>query len=267
MKNNKNDIVGFFLRHLSIASRVFGKLTSLKYAMILLFIITATLFFVVDVSAAPASPQIVYVTNSTYTATSVNRSMDAKGTITVLTMTLNQQDYKWKAYVGNVSGTLALDDADALSIYDWSLTSINGEVYVSRASSVSWANVSCVDQAVINTEQTAMGMTSNARDNINSTFNYTTHRSFLIGAKNITSSSCRSIATYVSDGPQVISVNSLFQEILLKDDLSGSLIYTTLLEQDQVSYDGTSVYDFQLIVAENESASSPTNYYFYVELG
>ncbi len=267
MKEKNEQIIGLFLRHLSVASRVFGRLLSFKYLLIVLFIIAATLFFITEVYAAPSSPQITYVSNSTYTSSSTNRSMDAKGTITVVTMTLNQQDYKWKAYVGNVTGTLALDDANAQSIYDWSLTSITGEVYVSRASSVTWANVSCVNQTVIDNEQTAVGMSSSARDNINSTFNFTIHRSFLVGTKNITESSCRSTATYVSDAAQAMSVNAFFQEILMKDDLSGSLIYTTLLEQNQASYNGNNVFDFQLIVAENESSSIPNNYYFYVELG
>lgn len=267
MRNIHKKALEFFLRHLSIASRIFGRLLSFRYVLIVLFIITATLFFMVEVNAAPSSPQITYVSNSTYTPTSANRSMDAKGTITVVTMTLNQQDYKWKAYVGNVTGTLALDDAGSKSIYDWSLTTITGEVYVSRASSVTWANVSCVNQTVIDNEQSAVGMSASARDNINSTFNFTVHRSFLVGTKNITESTCRSTATYINDAAQTMSVNAVFQELLLKDDLSGSLIYTTLLEQNQASYDGSSVYDFQLIVAENESASIPNNYYFYVELG
>lgn len=268
MMNNKNNTaIGFFLRHLSVASKIIGKLVSMRYLLLVLLIISAALFFVVQVSAAPASPQITYVRNSTYTSISANRSVDEKGTITVLTMTLSQQNYRWKAYVGNVSGTLSLDDATTSTIYDWSLATINGEVYVSRASSITWANVSCVNQTVINTEQSFFGMSPSARDSINGTFNHTVHTSFLIGTKNITASSCRSAFTYVSDAAQAVNEAANFQEILLRDDLSGSMIYTTLLEQDQTSYDGSNTYDFQLIVAENESGIVPTNYYFYVELG
>jgi len=266
IRHNK-DIVGFFLRHLSIASRIIGKLLAIRYLLLVLLIVTAALFLVVDVSAAPASPQINYVSNSTAVNIAANRSVDEKGTITVVTMTLNQQDYKWKAYVGNVSGTLALDDANVKSIYDWSLATITGEIYVSRASSVTWTNVSCVNQTVIDNEQSFFGITSSARDSINSTFNHTVHTSFLVGAKNISASSCRSAFTYVNDAAQAISEAANFQEVLLRDGINGNLIYTTILEQDQPAYDGGSTYDFQLIVAENESGITPTNYYFYVELG
>lgn len=267
MKNNNNDVLGFFLKHLSIASRVIGRLVSFRYVLLALLIVTAALFFVVQVNAVPASPQITYVSNSTYTSISANRSVDEKGTITVVTMTLSQQNYRWKAYVGNVSGSLSLDDATTSTIYDWSLATISGEVYVSRASSIAWANVSCVNQTVINNEQSFFGMSPSARDNINNTFNHTVHKSFLIGTKNITASSCRSAFTYVNDAAQVISETARFQEVLLRDDLNGNLIYATILEQDQQGYDGISTYDFQLIVAENESSTTPTNYYFYVELG
>ncbi len=232
--------------------------------MLLVSIITLAHF----TTATPAGPTITYVSNSTYTAPVANRSQDAKGTITVVTMSANQQDYKWKAYVGNVSGGLALDDANSKSIYAWQLATITGEVYATRASgTVNWVNVSCVSQAVIDSEQSALGILSTASDSINTTFNATIHKSFLVGTKNITNSTCRSTATYINSAAQSLTENAFFQEVLLKDDITSSLIYSTLINNDHTSYDGTSTYDFQMIIAENESSSTPTPYYFYVELG
>lgn len=216
--------------------------------------------------ALPAGPVINYVGNSTAVAISSNRSQDAKGTITVITLDSNQQDYKWKAYVGNVSGKLALDDGTSSTIYDWTLGTPSGEVYVTRSSSVSWDNVVCANETIITGEQTALGMAALDSDNINRTFNYTAHQSFLVGTKNITESSCKNTATYVSDGPQTVDASALFQEILLSDPLSGSLIFTTIIENDQAGYNDAP-YDFQLLVAENESSATPTLYYFFVELG
>lgn len=216
--------------------------------------------------ALPAGPVINYVSNSTATSVSANRSTDAKGTITIVTLDSNQQDYKWKAYVGNVSGKLALDDGTTATIYDWTLGTPSGEVYVTRASSVSWDNVTCANDSVITNEQSALGMTDLDSDNINKTFNYTAHQSFLVGTKNITQSSCRNTATYVSDSPQVVDENALFQEVLLADSLTGSLIFTTVIEDNQAGYNDAP-FDFQLLVAENESSATPTLYYFFVELG
>jgi len=219
------------------------------------------------IHALPVGPIINYAYNSTAITVISNRSQDAKGTITVLTLSSNQQDYKWKAYVGNVSGKLALDDANGKSIYDWSMGGgATGKVFVSRSSGINWANVSCVNQSVIDSEESALGMPSSAIDNINRTFNYTAHKSFLVGTKNITNSSCRSTATYINDARQAITESSFFQEVLLKDDVTSSLVYTTILEQSHVGFDNTN-YDFQILVAENESATVPLTYYFYVELG
>ncbi len=216
--------------------------------------------------ALPAGPVINYVSNSTAASVSANRSTDAKGTITTVTLDSNQQDYKWKAYVGNVSGKLALDDATTSTIYDWTLGTPSGEVYVTRASTVSWDDVVCANDSVITAEQTVLGMTGADADNINRTFNYTAHQSFLIGTNNITQNSCKNTATYVSDSPQVVDENALFQEILLADSLTGSLIFTTIIEDNQAGYNDA-LFDFQLLVAENESSATPTLYYFYVELG
>jgi len=214
----------------------------------------------------PASPAISYLSNSTAATVSSNRSTDVKGTITVLTMSVNQQDYKWKAYVGNISGGLALDDANAKSIYDWTMTSVSGQIYATRSSSVNWANVSCVNDSIVNAEQGGLGMGSTDRDNINNTFNYTIHKSFLVGTKNISNSTCKSTATYINDTAQVMSATAKFQEILLRDEISSSLIFTGLIDDNSPAYDGKSTYDFQIIVAENESATIPTLYYFYAEL-
>ena len=38
-----------------------------------------------------------------------------------------------------------------------------------------------------------------------------------------------------------------------------------IIDQNTAGFDG-STYDFQAIVAEDETAGSPTTYYFYVEL-
>jgi hypothetical protein len=221
-----------------------------------------------QVIALPSGPTLNYLSNTSAPTISTNRSQDIKGTITTITLNLAQQDYKWKAYVGNVTGSLSLDNANSKSIYDWALTSITGEVYVSRASTVNWNNISCVNQTVINSEQTALGIASNIPDSINATFNNSKHKNFVVATANITNSTCRAIATYLNDTAQTVNETALFQEILLKDDITNSMVYTSIIEPTKpLGYDGLNNYNFQLLVAENESATIPTTYYFYVELG
>jgi hypothetical protein len=217
------------------------------------------------VFALPSAPIVTYVSNGSAASGLTNRTMDASGTITVITMSSNQQDYKWKAYVGNITGKVALDDANGKSIYDWDLgVGTGGEVYVSRFGDINWANVTCVNQASIDTEQTGLSMPSSSKDNINSTFNYTTHADFTVGT--IPVSGCRSTATYIDDTPQVMGPTADFQEILLRDTTTNNMIYATIVEAAQLGYDNQT-HDFQLLVAENESATVPSSYFFWVELG
>lgn len=239
--------------------------TKLFFLGILAMLILSSLF-PSFVNSLPAGPVIEFISNSTVAPFSANRSVDEKGTITIITLTSTQQDYKWKAYVGNVSGTLSLDDGTAYTIYDWSLGIPSGEVYVTRSSSVSWSNINCANDSVIDGEDLSIGISPSATDSINNTFASSIHKSFFVGTTSITNSTCRSIATYVNDTAQVVDETSKFQEVLLADEISGSMIYATIIENDDFGFDNTN-YDFQLIVAENESSTVPTTYFFYVELG
>jgi hypothetical protein len=45
------------------------------------------------------------------------------------------------------------------------------------------------------------------------------------------------------------------------------MVYTGLINSHTLGYDGVQNYDFQIIVGENESATTPSTYFFWVELG
>lgn len=193
-----------------------------------------------------------------------NRS-DARGTITTITIDALQQDQQWKAYVGNVSGRLSLDDADGSTIYDWELAgSIAGEVYVTRHSSIDFDNVSCASTANIASEQSFLNMTGTQSDSINSTYIHTSHAAFFVGTQQIGADSCRSTATYVADSEQTMDGTQRFQALLLQDS-SQSLVFATLIDDDATGYDGRT-YDFQIIVPESDVNSTSTTYYFFTEL-
>jgi hypothetical protein len=230
-------------------------------------LLVAILIFLLSVSfvaSVPSAPIIAYSSNTTYTSGIVNRSVDVKGTITTVILTSTQQDYKWKAYVGNVSGTLALSDATGKAIYDWSSGTATGEVYVSRFSNINWNNIACVTQGAIDNEETGISMSTTIRDNINATFNATNHGSFLVGTTPI--SGCRSTATYINGAAQTMGPSAYFQEILLRDTATSNLVYAGIINASTLGYNNQR-YDFQVIVGENESATNPSPYFFWVELG
>lgn len=187
------------------------------------------------------------------------------GSFTIMVLNVTQQNPRWKAYVGNVTGELVLADSNYNQIYDWALATITGEVYVSRSDNVSWTDIQCLTEPILLTEEAFMNIITTAADSINNTFNNTVHKSFWIGDTQISNSSCRAIATYVNGTKQVLSENATFQEILLDD--TANMVYATILEQDEQAYDQSKTFDFQLIVADDEFTSNPTPYYFYAEIG
>lgn len=188
----------------------------------------------------------------------------AGGTFTTMVLNGTFQTPRWKAYVGNVTGRITLDDSAGSTIYDWELATITGRVYVSRNDSIEWDNVNCVSDPTLASEQAFLDIDDTFVDSINRTFNDTIHRSFFVGTQFIANSSCRAIATYVNDTRQPPSENASFQEVLLEDSV-GNVIYTTMLEDAVEGYD-SGLYDFQLIVPENPFAAVPTTYYFFAEI-
>ena len=213
--------------------------------------------------AVPEGPRVTY--NQTYTATPrpgtfINTS---GGTFTTLNLNVTQQDPRWKAYAGNITGKLLLSDAQNLSIYDWTWSETSGEVYATRANSINWPAIICANAAKITAEEVAMNHTATNADSISLTFNRKVHKKFYVGTKYIANSTCFSIATYINGKNQTVSENAKFQEVLLTD--TTNLLYVTLLENAQSGFNNKK-YDFQLLVAESDKRVNPTPYYFYVEL-
>ncbi len=236
--------------------------TKLRASLFLLILLLSSFAFLKASLAIPSGPQISYnvTENITYApATFINTS---GGSFTTLNFNATTQNTRWKAYVGNVTGKLVLDDANNRTIYDWEPTAIAGEVYATRNNSIDWSRINCSNSSVILAEEAFLGHNSSNIDSISRTFNETAHGSFYVGNRFIQANSCNSTYTYVNSTRQSRSLNSSFQEILLDDD--GSLVYTTLLENSVYGFD-FGQYDFQMIVAERETGQ-PTPYYFYIEL-
>ncbi len=192
---------------------------------------------------------------------------ESRGTITTMVLSAIQQDQHWKAYVGNISGGLTLDNPAQATIYSWNLASVTGQVYASRNSSVNWAsgNIVCASATVIGNESIFNNMSASATDRVNMTFNWTVHKQFQIGSNTIAQSTCNSTAMYVNDTKQTPTITSPFQEVLIMDSASLGIIYMASIDSDMYGYDNTT-YDFQMIVAESDVKAAPTPYYFYVEL-
>lgn len=239
-----------------------SKCSTAKFAAIYLLIIillTSTAF------GAPVGPdKIVNLTTETAPVRSAFKLNTSGGTFTTLRINITATTYRWKAYAGNVTGKFTLDDAKNYTIYDWTISTVAGEVYATRSSTlVSWAGIKCANATTIRTEEIALNISSTSDDSINRTFDKKpfTHNEFYAGAVKISSNSCPSTATYVNSTKQTVR----FQEVMLYD--ASRIVYAGLLE-NKIKGFNNKYYDFQLILPESglEGQQAATPYYFYIEL-
>ncbi|MBN1503408.1 hypothetical protein JW930_07755 [Candidatus Woesearchaeota archaeon] len=238
----------------------------------LCFIIVIMVFLLklTFVHGDPEGAQVQYISNTTKNVTFPDNRTDDKGTITTIVISTTQQNNRWKAYVGNISGTLVLQDAQGYSIYQWaSLADPNGQIYITRYDNITWGNIKCANVTDIQREENATNITSANSDSINSTFEIDDpkHDGFWVGSTSIGNSTCPSLVTYVDSASQTLSEDALFQEVLLSD--GNYLVYTALLEHDADTYkdDADTTYDFQALVTDGGIPTvGPLTYYFYVEL-
>ncbi len=219
---------------------------------------------VINIDAAPGGVIVEYNYTETATPASAAAITTAGGTFTVLRLNTTTQTLRWKAYAGNVSGKLTLDDAGNYTIYDWSMAVVAGEVYASRSNSINWASINCSNVSHIYSEQNAMNISEVFDDSINKTFKNRVHKSFIVGDILIRNSTCPAIATYLNDTSQAPLENASFQEIMLYD--GSNMVYSTILEPNSTGFN-TQKYNFQMIVPEKGIPGPATTYYFYAELG
>ncbi|MEM3373992.1 MAG: hypothetical protein QW757_03200 [Candidatus Woesearchaeota archaeon] len=234
------------------------------FASLLFSLIIAQLIIV---KADPDGADVVYITNSSKVAKTPDNRTDAKGTITTIFLNTVQQNIRWKAYVGNVSGKLVLRDAEQYSIYEWpAMANPDGVIFITMNQSIDWTTIQCANTSDIQNFQLSLGHSNSALDNVNNTFNTKIHQSFDVGVKPFSSNQCWSAFPWVNNSAQTPSTNALFQEVLLMD-ANRRIIFASLIDQDTQSYrnDGTTKYDFQALVPDYTSAENAL-YYFYVEI-
>lgn len=243
---------------------------SVKNTMIVLSFLMLGIFILYSQNSLslPAEPSLINLSTTTSAGAGIGklRAGDDGGTITTLALNALQQNLKWKAYIGNVTGRYVLEDADGMSIYEWDMSlNTEGKVFIARNGTVDWTTINCSSRPDIDSEDTFMTMGTGS-DNINNTFSESKHKTFKVAGITIPTDDCPSIATYVNDTAQVASSTALFQEVILADG-AGNIVYTSIMEQDKTGYDNSSTFDFQAIVADVEGTGTKTPYYFYVELG
>lgn len=246
-------------------------------------------------SIEPTQPtSMTYVTNSTVGGQSGLAQAHVRGYIHYVNVDESSPTQKWKAYVGNVTGEFALQDASGNAIYDWTIATITGELYATKEAPSggsgrfdggipAWTAVTCANSTIIYDEESQFNHTATDEDSYRNTFrngNNFNLTSFYAGEKLVTDSTvigsesggCFGAYLNVNNADQY----SHWQEVVLTDatyedegsgDYDYDTIYATLLENNYNGFDNVP-YDFQILLPESgtDGAQTVTTYYFYAEL-
>jgi hypothetical protein len=238
----------------------------LNLFLISVLVLTFILLLNNVIAVVPEGVSTINVTsNETKTPGTGEKINISGGRIAELNLSATVQNPHWKAFVGWVNGEYTLDDAGGSTIYTWSSTVTGGRIYTTRNSSTPlWTIINCSNTTHLSIEDYDMNHTG--ADNITSTFNETgKHSSFYIGDVFIYADTCPTLSTYVNNNSQTDGTGTDdFEQMALYDN--ASIIYASVLEDDEVGYNGEN-YDFQLLVPENGiSGTTVTAYYLYIEI-
>ncbi len=190
------------------------------------------------------------------------------GNVTGLDIKAASITQAWAGFYGNITGNILLDDALNNTMYNWSMTTIAGEVYASNGSVTDWSGVYCVNETTtknISQIETWLNIGASDADGVDETFNATFAGSFGVGTVTIDATDdCQQATTFKDQAWQ----STDFVEVILSAEQN--YIWTAILENNVDGFkSGVDSHDFQILVGEDghNGDASVTPYYFYVELG
>lgn len=216
------------------------------------------------------------------------------GNVTEITAVGYSITQTWQGYYGNVSGTIQLGNVDNDIMYNWTLADPEGEIYATTNDSISWSTIQCLNFSATGNEgddtgetpggtsqkgrnlvqlEAAFNIVSDDVDGLDETFSLTgdhemggnfNHTMFYSNNLQFTSGECLSTHLFDSTGS---NNEDYFEEVLLYDYDSNSVIFASLLD-DSVSGFDSNKHDFEMLVLEDGHGTNiaTTTYYFYVEL-
>jgi hypothetical protein len=268
-----------------------------KYNRLLVVFLALAVFSLATVYAVVpfGASTVTSISNATAPIDAAATHDAIAGNVTGLEIFAYTTTQSWQGYYGNVTGTIQLADGSDNVMYNWSLTSPEGEIYASEESSVNWWNIQCFNHTAANsspanedatrggTSQLGLNMTEIENrygiawddvDGLNETFAYNgtqpqgeglIHDLFYTNNLLFTEGEC--LAAHLFDSSDSAADNN-FQEVLLYDPDNEALVFASILdEEDPEGFDNVE-HDFQMIVLEDGHGTdiSTRTYYFYVEI-
>ena len=151
-----------------------------------------------------------------------------------------------------------LENSDGQNFYDWSYSTIQGEILATRDIIQDWSTLNCTNQSNMEDEESTLNIESTDIDGINDTFNALDHPAFSINAVNFDANTCPSTRAYNS------SEAGEFYNVALSHNKT-SMVYVAIISDDKSAFSNSTA-DFEILVPTDEDTGLAT-YYFYAELG
>lgn len=260
--------------------------------MRLLKILLVSILFVMQFSLVlaiqPFGANITQIVSSERAPIDPAQSIEAQaGNVTELNIYGYSPTQSWQGYFGNISGTIQLADASDNVFYNWSLASPQGEIYATTNNSIDWSSVQCFNYTAtgdysddtanagstsqfgtnLTQLEAAFGIQPDDVDGVDETFNLLgagTHDLFFTNNLEFSEGECTSTRLFSDAG---VGESDKFEEVLLYDSITRSVIFTSIIDEDVLGFDGAP-HDFEMLVLEDGHGTDTdtTTYYFYVEL-
>jgi len=255
--------------------------TKITLSLLIILILTSTPLL----QAAPNGASITAGPSERVSSGQASNHSALAGNITELTIFAGDgASQSWQGYYGNVSGGLSLGDNSDNIMYNWSLVTPSGEVYASTNSSVTWANIQCLNFSATGTYtdesgnggttnqdgtnatilENEYGFSSSDLDGIDETFAVNNHDLFYTSSLEFSADECKSLQLFNNES-QV--EDGSFEEIILYEPVTKSVVFTSILEDSKLGFNNKAV-DFQMLVPENGHGTdtATTTYYFFIEI-
>jgi hypothetical protein len=217
------------------------------------------------------------------------------GNITSMDVSGFSVTQSWQGYFGNVTGVITLNDNADNVMYNWSVASPQGEIYASTSNSLEWNYIQCFNLDADGTYDNAsdillagetnqhgtnmtileeqFGIAFDDKDGVNETFNYNgsqengedlSHELFYTNNLLFTEGECVATNLFADTDS---AEDSSFQEVLLYEPSTASVVFASILDEDELGFDNEP-HDFQMLVLENGHGTDTdtSTYYFWVEL-
>jgi len=259
--------------------------TIIVLTSLFLFILYFQLSLVTSVN--PTGANITEERTETAPADTAGTHQAQAGNVTELNIFGYSTTQTWQGYFGNVSGVIQLADSGDNVLYNWTLANPQGEVYSSTNETISWTKVQCFNFTAtgsqigdttgggtslngtnLTTLENEYNILSSDVDGVDETFTLLgagTHDLFYVANQQFNEGECRNTRVFGSSGA---GVSNQFEEAILYEPTTSSIIFTALLEDSNILGFDSRDYDFEMLVLEDGHGTNidTTTYYFFVEI-